>query len=108
EALRFLQVGRHVCLRARGRFTQGRENLRGKIFVRFEHKNAPALVSRISGLSCFVHVQTRARLTTVRAAGHALIRHACFPENGKYFSYWRDGLFPVRDGRKRKLSETRQ
>src|SRR5207248_4218527 len=46
EALRFLQVVRHVRLRGRGGFTQGRENLRGKVLLGFEHKNAPALLAR--------------------------------------------------------------
>jgi hypothetical protein len=56
EALRLLQVVRQIDLRGRRGFTQGGENLRGKILLGFEHKDAPALLDRISGLGCFVHV----------------------------------------------------
>jgi hypothetical protein len=89
EALGLFETTGEIDLGARRGFPQGCENLRSEILRGFEHKNAPALFGRSVRMrrSLFVHNSKEPRfLRLVGVVRHALIRHACFQANEKYFS----------------------
>ncbi len=89
EALGLCQITGKIDLGGRRGFPQRRENFRSEVLLGFEHKNAPALFERILRMRRFFFVHDSKRAAAFRLGGvvrHALIRHACFRANEKYFS----------------------